>query len=324
MKDNDDFEIEMFEEEDVGIQKPLRKSKRHNGHKKEAKTKSQIKNKKKSYPEDIKKDKERIEDEMTEEHEMKFDHTHAKKAKKMPISEGIKRRLLLNARDINKMKNEMKQLKKEIKGYENEVEILEMETENLRSEKEEMEDNINKDKAIINAMEKKLDRTHKDFDGYKTRIQKEIERKSLMKMKDMIIPLIEIMDNFDRTIQEAKKYRDNGQVNNILNGMESIKKIYLKLLSDNRIDMIKPQLEQFDPKYHEAIEIVMDHKQNENTVVQVESNGYMLDGVVLKPARVVVTKGGPKWTKRESSGDEILEELDELEDMDDLEEIEDE
>ena len=324
MKDDDDFALEMIENEEgikeiqkVGSRKGIKKSKKKKANNISRKDKENISRKTSSY----RTDHETIEETPSIE---KAILTSRKVAKRIPISEGIKRRLLLDAREITRMKGEIRSLKKELRGYENEVEILETETERLRKEKDEIQEGLNKDKAVIHAMEKKLNRTHKDFDGYKARIEKEIERKSLMKIKGMIISLIDIMDNFDRTIQEGKKYENNGPVNNIIDGMESIKKTYLRLLSDNNIDIIAPMDEQFDPNYHEAIEIVPDMRKRENTVIRVESNGYLLDGVVIKPARVIVTKGGPPWPKREVAKRQKEEYTEDLEDMDELEEIDEE
>lgn len=321
MKDEGDFEIEMIEDEEdpkesksMGSRNAMKKSKKKKASNISRKEKDNKTRKTSLYKED----KEIIEKPPSKHKEVL---TSMKVAKRMPISEGIKKRLLLDAREITRMKQELRSLKKELRGYENEVEILESETERIRKEKDELEEGLNKDKAIIHAMEKKLDRTHKDFDGYKARIEKEIERKSLMKSKGMIISLIDILDNFERTIQEGKKYENNGPINNIIDGMESIKKAFQKLLSDNRIDIISPKDEQFDPNYHEAIEIVSDIRKRENTVIEVESNGYLLDGVVIKPARVKVTKGGPPWPKKELEKRQTEEYSEDLEDMDELEEI---
>jgi len=270
--------------------------------------------------------------------EEEIDDSEKRKARKEPISDALKRKLLRDSREITGLRKELIELRSEVRGLENEVEYIEKETEKLRSEREGMEDDINKKAAIINALEKKLNRTQKDFEGYKGRIHQEIDRKALMKMKKMVLGVIEIIDNFDRAIVEGKKYDTLEGMGHIVDGMESIKRLHSKLLLDNNIEVLEPGEIQFDPNLHEAIEALHDPSKNDNTIIKVESNGYMLDGKVLKPARVVVSKGGPPWPKKQkgekkgssdeddgsegSKEDGELDDLSEMEDIDDLEEIE--
>jgi len=244
----------------------------------------------------------------------------AKKAKKMPISDGIKRRLVLDAKAISDLKSKVKELKTEMSSYENEIEYMESEIEKIRSTKETLEEESNKNLAVINALEKKLERTHKDFDGYKNRVKQEIDRKAVMGMKKMVMGVIDIIDNFDRAINEAKRNDHHSEVKKIIEGMESIRRSHAKLLTENNIEMVDPMGEQFDPNVHEAIEVMNDTTFNDNTVIKVDTVGYILEGKVLKPARVIVSKGGRPWPKKEPEKSKKEEEVEELEDLEEFEE----
>jgi molecular chaperone GrpE len=147
-----------------------------------------------------------------------------------------------------------------------------------------------------------------------------------MGAKKLILGVIDVIDNFDRAIIEAEKYDYKPEVRHIIDGVESIKKSLLKVLSDNDVEMIDPIDEAFDPNYHEAIETRMDRSVPENTVVEVDSKGYVLADIVLRPAKVFVSKGGEprkkkvkKGKKHEKAGEE--EEMEDVEDIEEVEEI---
>jgi molecular chaperone GrpE len=49
----------------------------------------------------------------------------------------------------------------------------------------------------------------------------------------------------------------------------------------------------FDPFYHEAIEVRHGEKTKDTTILDVVQSGYVHEGVVLRPARVIVGRSGP-------------------------------
>lgn len=248
------------------------------------------------------------------------------KARKIPISEGVKRRLLLDMREIKKLKSQLETNKRDLTNLEREIELMEEETEKVRSEKDAIESDINQKIAVTTALEKKLDRVQKDFENYKRRIDNEIDRKSKMGSKKLIMGLIETMDNFDRAMDEAERFDRRPEIKNMITGINSIRKGLLKVLEDNGVELLDPMNEVFDPKFHEAIEIETDKSVPENTVVKVDSKGYSLEGMLLRPAKVVVSRGGaPQKVKRsdkKKSGDGSKdEEPDEMEELEEMEEV---
>lgn len=262
------------------------------------------------------------------------------KAKKVPLPDGVKRRLLKNMKDISRLKEELESANDEKDSFEKEFELLEDELEKLRSGKESMETELNQKIAMVNALEKKLDRSHKDFDNFKKRNKNELDRQVKMGSKKIILGVIDVLDNLDRALAEAKKNEWKSSVKHLVSGIESIKKGLLKVLEDNHVEIVDPMGETFDPKFHEAIEMMEDKSVPENTILNVDTKGYLIDGVVLRAAKVHVSKGGPslkvdKKSKKKKSSDkdekdsevddiEEIEEVDELDealqDLDDLEE----
>jgi molecular chaperone GrpE len=60
------------------------------------------------------------------------------------------------------------------------------------------------------------------------------------------------------------------------------------------VKKLEPQGQRFDPNLHEALFEVPDESVPAGTVVQVIESGYTIGDRVLRPAKVGVSKGGPK------------------------------
>ncbi len=227
-----------------------------------------------------------------------------KKAKKMPLADGIKRRLAQNKREIERLRRELREVKDDKEAFESELESLEGDFEKIKSEKEKLEEEINHKVAVANALEKKQTRTQKDFENFKKRTDTEIERKAKMSQKKLLLGIIESLDNMDRAITEAEKGSLSSEGRLLLTGLGSVKKIMLKTLSDQGVDPIDPFNMQFDPHIHDAVDTRMDSSVNENTVISVESKGYIMGEMVLRPAKVKVSIGGKPWPKEEKISEE--------------------
>lgn len=223
-----------------------------------------------------------------------------KKAKKMPLADGIKRRLALNKREIDRLRREISEVKDDKEAFESELESLESEFERLKGEKDRLEEEINHKVAVANALEKKQKRTQKDFENFKNRTNLEIERKAKMSQKKLLIGLIESVDNMDRAFTETEKLSLTNEGRLIMAGLESVRKTLLKTLNDQGVSAVDPLYEQFDPHVHEAVDTMTDRSRNENTVISVEAKGYILGEMVLRPAKVKVSLGGKPWPKDET------------------------
>ena len=57
---------------------------------------------------------------------------------------------------------------------------------------------------------------------------------------------------------------------------------------------LAPQGQKFDPNKHEALFEVPDESVPAGTVVQVVEGGYTIGERVLRPAKVGISRGGPK------------------------------
>ena len=93
-------------------------------------------------------------------------------------------------------------------------------------------------------------------------------------------------------------------LDSILSGFRAIQKNLLNNLRNSDVEMVDPTGETFDPLYHEAIEMKFDKDEYENTILRVDTRGYLLDGIVLRPAKVIVSKGGSSPPRKKNTKSE--------------------
>jgi molecular chaperone GrpE len=326
MSDEEEFEFEFEDDEEEEEKEKPRKSSTKK--KKKTSTKKGSTQKKSSTlkKKTTSKKKKKVESESIES------TVPAKRARKMPLSDGVKKRLLKNMKEISKLKDDLENCRDEKESFEREFELLEDELESLRSDNDKVENDLNQKIAVVNALEKKLDRSHKDFENFKKRSENEIDKKVKMGSKKIFLGIIDVLDNLDRALSESKKNEWRPDVKHVVEGIESIKKGLLKVLHDNGVELIDPIDEAFDPNYQEAIEMKTDKSKPDNTVISVETKGYILEGIVLRAAKVTVSKGGkPRPKKKEkkdkkSSSDAMVDEEseDSISDVEEMEDVDEE
>ncbi len=124
---------------------------------------------------------------------------------------------------------------------------------------------------------------------------KRVSKKTLGKgAEKAILNQIEMIDNLDRALFEARKDLDVREVGRLIEGLEVIRKSTMSSLNREGVKLIDPLNLQFDPHYHEAEGTVSDPSVPADTVVSVRLKGFIKDGYLIRPSKVTVSKGGPR------------------------------
>ncbi|MEK7543104.1 MAG: nucleotide exchange factor GrpE [Patescibacteria group bacterium] len=101
----------------------------------------------------------------------------------------------------------------------------------------------------------------------------------------LIEELISVMDSFDLSLKSVDK--DNAGYK----GLVIIKSQFEDILRRAGLEQIANVLgEKFNPSYHEAVSEIESDK-SEGVIVEEVRNGYLLYGRVIRPARVIISKG---------------------------------
>ncbi len=82
---------------------------------------------------------------------------------------------------------------------------------------------------------------------------------------------------------------------------------FLNVLERHGVMRVSPKDEMFNPHKHQAVMEQEDRTVPAGTVLQVYQPGYVIAERVLRPAMVVVARGGPKPMKPAQAGSESAE-----------------
>jgi molecular chaperone GrpE len=153
----------------------------------------------------------------------------------------------------------------------------------------------------LNELKEKILRVQADFENRKKRQDK--ERADFLKFANegLITELLRVMDDFERAIDSAKNTND---AKVLLQGIEMVRHDFVDILKDSGLKVIDPAGEPFDPEKHEAVEHAEDDKHPDNTILEVLRKGYELNGKVLRPAAVKVSKKKEEQ-KQEDNKEEV-------------------
>jgi molecular chaperone GrpE len=100
-------------------------------------------------------------------------------------------------------------------------------------------------------------------------------------------------EKFLRAVADFDNFRKriDRDLESSLEGIKGINRLMSALMDSFNIKRFDPQGEQFDFRLHEALTTVEKEGVEPNTIVEVILSGYTLEGELLRPAKVVVSKG---------------------------------
>jgi len=147
----------------------------------------------------------------------------------------------------------------------------------------------------IAAMKDQMLRALAEAENTRRRAQKEREDAGKYAVTSFARDMLNVADNFRRALDAvpAEMRAADDQVKNLLAGVEATEKELLSIFERHGIKKINPMGEIFDPNFHEVMFEADDPSKPGGTITQVLDAGYVLNGRLLRPARVGVAKGAP-------------------------------
>jgi molecular chaperone GrpE len=103
----------------------------------------------------------------------------------------------------------------------------------------------------------------------------------------LIKEILPILDDFDRGLAAS---RDTQSYDQLIEGVESVLRKTADVLARQGVQPIPAVGQPFNPDLHEAVSVVTDTDQADETVVQELQKGYTLHGRVIRPSMVTVAK----------------------------------
>lgn len=133
----------------------------------------------------------------------------------------------------------------------------------------------------------KLLRVQADFDNYKKRLEREKIEFIKFANEEIIVEILKILDDFERAV-EAGKHKHDFDI--LYKGVEMIWKDLKEFLKQKGLKEIETKGKPFNPHEHEAMMQEETGEHPEDHVVEEFQKGYILNGRVIRPAKVKVSK----------------------------------
>ncbi|MBH0074706.1 nucleotide exchange factor GrpE [Pseudoalteromonas sp. APC 3358] len=127
-----------------------------------------------------------------------------------------------------------------------------------------------------------------DVDNIRRRAAQDVEKAHKFALEKFANELLPVIDNLERAIEFSDK--ENETLKPLLEGIDMTVKSFNDAVSKFGVEIVNPQGEQFNPDFHQAMSIQPSNDVTPNTVLAVMQKGYTLNGRLLRPAMVMVSK----------------------------------
>ena len=131
-------------------------------------------------------------------------------------------------------------------------------------------------------------RAQADAQNVKRRAEQDVEKARKFALERFTGDLLPVVDNLERALEAASG--DDEAIKPIAEGVELTLKSFIDVLGKQNIAVVDPQGEPFDPNLHQAMSMVENKEVEPNTVIAVMQKGYTLNGRLVRPAMVMVSK----------------------------------
>jgi len=155
---------------------------------------------------------------------------------------------------------------------------------------------------LIKSLEAKCQKMKSDFTRYKERGEDSEEKIRGKERSELARRLLSVADTLDRAMDSHNREADGGceLVEKMLEGtISNLGMTYNQLLNALGVTPIAPLSgERFNDELHTAIETTSNCFLPDKAVVSLVRKGYMLNGELIRPAEVVISRGGELAEKK--------------------------
>jgi len=130
-------------------------------------------------------------------------------------------------------------------------------------------------------------RAQADAVNVQRRAEQDVEKARKFALERFVGELLPVVDNMERALEAAG---DSEAARAIVEGVELTLKSLMDALTKNGVEAVDPMGEPFDPQSAQAMSMVENPDVEPNTVIAVMQKGYNLNGRLIRPAMVMVSK----------------------------------
>lgn len=170
-----------------------------------------------------------------------------------------------------------------------EINIKEKNTDN---EKEKKTLDISILKSEIEQHKKELKeiklRAQAEIENIRRRTEIDIEKAYKFSLEKLINELLPIIDSLEKPLELNNQEKKDVKI--ITEGIKLTLKALLNIVKKFGVEVINDVNVQFNPEIHQAISTIDSDQVNNNHIIKVVQKGYTLNGRLLRPSMVIVSK----------------------------------
>ncbi len=146
------------------------------------------------------------------------------------------------------------------------------------------------EKRSAQAEEYKEQRLHAlaDVENMRRKALRDIDNARKFALEKFVVELLPVLDSIEHARQAVEKAEGDSQL--MLEGILLTEKMFLDTVQKFNVEQINPIGELFNSDQQEALSLQPSKDVEPNTVLTVVQKGYLLNGRVIRAARVIVAK----------------------------------
>lgn len=131
-------------------------------------------------------------------------------------------------------------------------------------------------------------RAKAEVENIRRRTEQDVEKAHKFALERFANELLPVIDNLERAIELVN--RENAESMSMLEGLELTLKSFLATVGKYGIKVVAEKNVAFNPELHQAMTMIDSEEHEPNQVIDVMQKGYTLNGRLLRPAMVIVSK----------------------------------
>jgi molecular chaperone GrpE len=171
--------------------------------------------------------------------------------------------------------------------HEHEHEIMSSEQETIN----ELELALVAAQAKVEEQKDSVIRAKAEVDNIRRRSAQDVEKARKFALEKFAAELLPVVDNLERAIASIDKDDEHQKI--LAEGVELTLQSMQSVLEKFGIKAVDPEGQPFNPEFHQAMSMQEVEGVAPNTVIAVMQKGYELNGRLVRPAMVMVSKAAP-------------------------------
>jgi molecular chaperone GrpE len=143
-------------------------------------------------------------------------------------------------------------------------------------------------KEEVAAVKDQMLRVQAEMQNVRRRAELDVEKAHKFAVEKFANEMVTVVDNLERGLAAAP---EEEATQAIRDGMAMTLDGLINGLARFKVEQVNPEGETFNPELHQAMSMVENPDLAPNTVIAVMQKGYTLNGRLLRPAMVMVSKG---------------------------------